>query len=59
VPVDEYAVDRSGPPREGQLDPADIGRLVVDAVKTGRRFLLTHPARVQEVRDRFDRILSE
>ncbi len=43
---------------ETGLDPADVAGLVVDAVRTSRFSVLTHPEWIGMVRDRTERLLS-
>lgn len=46
-----------GPRTEpGVLDPAEVARQVVDAIREGRLFVFTHPERIQDARSRFARI---
>jgi NAD(P)-dependent dehydrogenase (short-subunit alcohol dehydrogenase family) len=50
------AAEPSGPTEPGVIEPAEVGRHVVDAVRHGRLHVFTHPDRVEEVRARFARI---
>ena len=45
-------------PEPGVMGPDEVGRLIVQAVREGRRFLFTHAERVAEVERRFAAILS-
>ncbi|MFI5053881.1 MAG: SDR family NAD(P)-dependent oxidoreductase, partial [Acidimicrobiia bacterium] len=40
----------------GVLEPSEVGRQVVDAVRDNRLYLFTHPERLDDVRARFTRI---
>lgn len=42
----------------GGLDPDDVAAMVVDAVRTGRFYVLTHPEWIGMVSDRTDRIVA-
>jgi NAD(P)-dependent dehydrogenase (short-subunit alcohol dehydrogenase family) len=44
------------PLQPGEIDPHDVGRQVVDAVREGRLHLFTHPERIADARARFARI---
>ena len=48
----------SGPAEPGVIEPAEVGRQVVDAVREGRLHVFTHPERLDEVRARFARITA-
>jgi NAD(P)-dependent dehydrogenase (short-subunit alcohol dehydrogenase family) len=41
------------------LAPEEVGRMVVDAVRTDRPYLFTHPERIPEVKARFARITAQ
>ena len=43
---------------ESGMDPADVACQVVDAVKTRRFYILTHPASVEMVRRRMEAIIN-
>jgi NAD(P)-dependent dehydrogenase (short-subunit alcohol dehydrogenase family) len=43
--------------REG-LPPAEVARQVVDAVRTGRFYVLTHPEHADAIRERFEDVLA-
>jgi NAD(P)-dependent dehydrogenase (short-subunit alcohol dehydrogenase family) len=51
--------DVSAPAEPGVLEPADVGRQVVGAVRAGRLHLFTHPERVDDARARFRRITDD
>jgi NAD(P)-dependent dehydrogenase (short-subunit alcohol dehydrogenase family) len=40
----------------GMLPPEEVGRIVVEAVRTDRMYVFTHPERMPEVESRFARI---
>jgi hypothetical protein len=40
------------------MEPSEVGRFVVDAVRHERLHVFTHPERMEEVRARFARILA-
>jgi len=40
----------------GVIEPAEVGRQVVEAVRQGRLYVFTHPERIAEARERFARI---
>jgi NAD(P)-dependent dehydrogenase (short-subunit alcohol dehydrogenase family) len=42
-----------GSAEPGVLEPAEVGRHVVDAVRDGRLYVFTHPERVEDARSRF------
>jgi hypothetical protein len=44
---------------EAGLDPTEVAGLVVDAVKTGRFYILTHPEWKPMMEGRFEDILNE
>jgi NAD(P)-dependent dehydrogenase (short-subunit alcohol dehydrogenase family) len=48
--------DGTAEPEPGVLEPDEVGRQVVEAVRDGRLHLFTHPERIPEVRERFARI---
>ena len=48
----------SDPAEPDQLPAADVGRIVVDAVRNDRMYVFTHPERVADVESRFDRITA-
>ena len=51
-----------GPARDLEEDTAEIDRvagIVVDAIRTGRRYVFTHPERNDQIRDRFDGVLED
>ena len=48
----------SDPVEPDLLPAAEVGRLVVDAVRTDRMYVFTHPARVADVESRFARITA-
>ena len=41
------------------LAPEEVGRMVVDAVRSDRPYLFTHPERLPEVKARFARITAQ
>ena len=41
------------------LAPEEVGRMVVDAVRSDRPYLFTHPERIPEVKARFARITAQ
>jgi NAD(P)-dependent dehydrogenase (short-subunit alcohol dehydrogenase family) len=43
---------------DGGMDPADVAAQVVDAVRTGRFWVLTHPTTVESARQRWDAIAA-
>jgi NAD(P)-dependent dehydrogenase (short-subunit alcohol dehydrogenase family) len=45
-----------GPTEPGVIEPAEVGRQVVEAVRQGRLYVFTHPERIAEARERFARI---
>jgi short-subunit dehydrogenase len=45
-----------GSTEPGVLEPADVARHVVDAVREGRLHVFTHPERLDDARSRFARI---
>jgi NAD(P)-dependent dehydrogenase (short-subunit alcohol dehydrogenase family) len=56
---DGHAPDDDAPadePEPGVLEPDEVGRQVVEAVRAGRLHLFTHPERIPEVEARFARI---
>jgi len=42
----------------GVLEPLEVGRQVVEAVRAGRRYVFTHPERVRDATARFARIVG-
>lgn len=46
-------------PAPGVIEGDDVGRMVVDAVRTNRQYLFTHPESAGEARARFARITDE
>ena len=44
------------PTEPGVIEPAEVGRQVVEAVRQGRLYVFTHPERVAEARQRFAKI---
>ena len=44
---------------DGGIDPADVAAHVVDAIRTGRFWVLTHPTTVESARKRWDAIASD
>ena len=50
------APDPEGPLAPGEMDPREVGDLVVDAVREDRLHLFTHPEHLDGVRARFARI---
>jgi NAD(P)-dependent dehydrogenase (short-subunit alcohol dehydrogenase family) len=44
------------PTEPGVIEPAEVGRQVVEAVRQGRLYVFTHPERIAEARERFARI---
>jgi NAD(P)-dependent dehydrogenase (short-subunit alcohol dehydrogenase family) len=58
-PAEDGDGDGDGPaadPEPGLLEPDEVGRQVVEAVRDGRLHLFTHPDRIPEVEARFARI---
>jgi NAD(P)-dependent dehydrogenase (short-subunit alcohol dehydrogenase family) len=56
---DDDGTDDAPPPaptEAGVLEPAEVGRQVVGAIRADRLYLFTHPERVDDVRARFRRI---
>jgi NAD(P)-dependent dehydrogenase (short-subunit alcohol dehydrogenase family) len=53
------APDPEGPLDEGQMDPRDVGPIVVRAIRDNRLFVFTHPESIDGVRARFARITEE
>jgi NAD(P)-dependent dehydrogenase (short-subunit alcohol dehydrogenase family) len=48
----------ASPPEPGVIEPSDVARHVVDAVRTDRLYVFTHPERIGDVEARFARILG-
>jgi NAD(P)-dependent dehydrogenase (short-subunit alcohol dehydrogenase family) len=46
------------PAEPGVIEPSDVGRQIVEAVRADRLHLFTHPERVDDVRARFARIID-
>jgi hypothetical protein len=44
---------------DGGMDPGDVAAHVVDAIRTGRFWVLTHPTTVEAARQRWDAIAAD
>ena len=40
------------------MEPDEVADLVCDAIRTNRFYVITHPASVANMQDRFDRIVA-
>lgn len=52
------APDPEGPLDTGQMDPSEVGRIVIDAVRADRLYCHTHPELLPAVQARFARIVA-
>jgi hypothetical protein len=44
---------------DGGIDPGDVAAHVVDAIRTGRFWVMTHPTTVEYARQRWDAIAGD
>jgi hypothetical protein len=51
-----HAPSGRAPTEPGVIEPAEVGRQVVEAVRHEHLYVFTHPERVAEARQRFARI---